>query len=605
MKAPRAEFMSLLVALLAIAACLGAEEAQMPDHETTTQQQDWRNIRTGSEIPSEGYCDQPYVVVTKDGNWLCTMTTGVGQEGQLGQHVVATISTDHGKTWSPLVDIEPADGPEASWVMPLVTPYGRVYAFYSYNGENIHTLGDRENIRADTLGWYCYRYSDDGGRTWSKERRRLPMRLTAVDRGNDWQGEVQIFWGIGKPIAFDGSAMLAFTKIRKYMLEESEGWFFRSDNILTEEDASKVEWEMLPEGDHGLRNPELGSIQSEQNIVALKNGGLYCMYRTTTGYPCHAYSRDRGRTWTLPEQATYTPGGRRMKNPRACPRIWKTKKGKYLFWFHNHSGKDFIGRNPAWISGGIEIDGYIHWSQPEILLYDPQMGPIGEGGRGGVRMSYPDLIEQDGRYWITETQKSIARVHEIDKALLEGLWTQGSVKRVVEDGLVLSLGPDGDRSDLAMPKLRSLSSLGTFTLELWLELGDLAPGQAVLEARDANGKGVALTTAKGRAVRLELSDGKTKAQWACDSGLLKTHTPHHLVAIVDSGPKIITFVVDGVLCDGGGAGARQFGWGRFPAELGDVNGSGFFTLAASVKALRIYDRYLRTSEAIANFRAGI
>ena len=74
---------------------------------------DWRNIINGYEITSEGYCDQPYVVKTDDGAWLCVMTTGVGKEGEQGQHVVASRSTDFGKTWSEPVDVEPADGPEA------------------------------------------------------------------------------------------------------------------------------------------------------------------------------------------------------------------------------------------------------------------------------------------------------------------------------------------------------------------------------------------------------------------------------------------------------------------------------------------------------------
>ena len=64
---------------------------------------DWRNIAKGSPIPKEGYCDQPYVVITDDGNWLCVLTTGAGVEGQAGQHVVATISADHGRTWTPPV----------------------------------------------------------------------------------------------------------------------------------------------------------------------------------------------------------------------------------------------------------------------------------------------------------------------------------------------------------------------------------------------------------------------------------------------------------------------------------------------------------------------
>src|SRR5437867_10796604 len=83
---------------------------------------DWRNIRNGSPIPKEGYCDQPYVVITNDGAWLCVLTTGRGVEGEPGQHIVATISSDRGKSWSPLIDIEPASGPEASWVMPLRIP---------------------------------------------------------------------------------------------------------------------------------------------------------------------------------------------------------------------------------------------------------------------------------------------------------------------------------------------------------------------------------------------------------------------------------------------------------------------------------------------------
>ena len=561
---------------------------------------DWRNIRTGCEISSEGYCDQPYIVITKDGNWLCTMTTGADREGQGDQHVVSTISADHGKTWTPPVDIEPADGPEASWVMPLMTPSGRVYAFYTYNGDNIRSLGEQDNIRADTLGWYCYRYSDDNGQTWSADRYRLPLRVTAVDRGNDWHGEVQIFWGIGKPITFNGRAMFAFTKIGKYMLDESEGWFFRSDNILTESDPAKIQWELLPEGDHGLRNAEFGSIQSEQNIVPMRDGGVYCMYRTTTGYPCHAYSRDGGRTWTLPEQATYAPGGKRMKNPRACPRIWRTQNGKYLFWFHNHSGKDFLGRNPAWISGGVEKDGHIHWSQPEILLYDPQAGD--EIGRGGVRMSYPDLVEQDGRYWISETQKSVARVHEIDKTLLEGLWNQGNAKHVAREGLLLELGTDDARDGVAMPRLPDLRDLGGFSLDCWIELDDLAPGQALLDARTGNDKGIALLTAQNGAVKLELADGTTSAAWTSDEASLTPAKPHHVVVVVDSGPKIITFIVDGVLCDGGEQ--RQFGWGRFPAALGDVNGAETLEVAGAVKHLRVYGRHLRTSEAVANYHAG-
>jgi len=189
----------------------------LADDAITHEPADGRNIASGSPIPDQGYCDQPYIVVTRDGNWLCTLTTGPGREGQGGQHVVATVSTDQGNTWSPLIDIEPSDGPEASWVVPLVTPTGRVYAFYSYNGDRVSTLpGSAGKIRADTIGWYCYRYSDDNGRTWSSTRYRLPVRQTACDLANNWKGSVQIFWGIDKPKIDDGRVYFSFTKLGKY-----------------------------------------------------------------------------------------------------------------------------------------------------------------------------------------------------------------------------------------------------------------------------------------------------------------------------------------------------------------------------------------------------
>ncbi|HUU60364.1 MAG TPA: hypothetical protein VMZ50_12525, partial [Phycisphaerae bacterium] len=81
---------------------------------------------------------------------------------------------------------------------------------------------------------------------------------------------------------------------------------------------------------------------------------------------------------------------------------------------------------------------------------------------------------------------------------------------------------------------------------------------------------------------------------------------HHAAVIVDGGPKIISFVVDGRFCDGGEW--RQFGWGRFSPDLRGAGGSDTLrigpALRGEIKALRIYNRPLRTSEAVANFKAG-
>lgn len=556
---------------------------------------DPRNIRTGLPIPDEGYCDQPYVVITRDGNWLCTLTTGKGEEGDLGQHVVSTITTDRGRTWSPLVDIEPADGPEASWVMPLITPSGRVYVFYDYNGDRVKELKGKP-VRADMLGWYCYRWSDDNGRTWSGERKRLPVRVTAADRNNDWGGEVQIFWGIGKPITFDGTAMFGFTKLGKYMLDQGEGWFFRSDNILSEPDVDKIAWQMLPEGDHGVRAPQFGSVQEEHNLVWLGGENLYCFYRTTMGHPCHAYSTDGGRNWSEPEYATYTPGGRRIKHPRACPKIWRAKNGNYLLWYHNHGGMDFEYRNPAWICGGVVKDGRMHWSQPEILLYDPDVN---------IRMSYPDLIEQDGKYWITETQKTVARVHEIDPTLLAGMWAQGGAREVSRKGMILGLeGEPIEPQTRSMPRLPELDG-GGFTIDMQIRLDELGAGQVILDSRDAAGRGLLVDTTDAGTIRITMDDGSSRAFWDSDPGALRAGQTHHVGIVVDAGPRIIMFVVDGQLCDGGTR--RQYGWGRFVDRLRDTNGAPEAKIAHGLKgrlrALRLYDRPLRTSELVASHHA--
>jgi hypothetical protein len=50
--------------------------------------------------------------------------------------VVSLRSSDKGRTWRSR-RIEPADGPEASYVVLLKTPYGRVYAFYNHNTDRV------------------------------------------------------------------------------------------------------------------------------------------------------------------------------------------------------------------------------------------------------------------------------------------------------------------------------------------------------------------------------------------------------------------------------------------------------------------------------------
>jgi hypothetical protein len=560
------------------------------------------------------------------------MTTGVGKEGAGGQHVVSMRSTDQGRTWEQRVPLEPADGPEASYAVLLKVPGGRVYAFYNHNTDRVGEVKREDQgvyKRVDSLGHYVFKFSDDHGRTWSAQRYEVPVREFDCDRTNVYGGKLRFFWNVGRPLILGDAAIMVLHKVGAMgdgFFAQSEGAFFQSKNILTERDPAKITFETLPDGTVGLRTPAGGGrVAEEQSIVKLSDGSLYCVYRTIDGWPACSYSRDGGHTWTAPAYASYAPGGQRLKHPRAANFAWNCANGKFLYWFHNHGGR-FVGelgangkggrspyddRNPAWLVAGQELATpqglMIAWSQPEILLYDDD--PY-------IRMSYPDLVEDGGQFFITETQKTVGRLHEIPKALTDGLFNQFSGRTVAAHGLLLKAGAKQlAAGKVAMPRLpefnkrdnKSETMCGQdlragLSVELWLQLDALTGGQIVLDSRDGAGKGLLVTTTAAGTLKLALNDGRQETAWDCDRGVLKAGQLQHVVITVDGGPKIITFVVDGVLCDGGDE--RQFGWGRFSPTLRTPTGAATLKVAPAVRAVRLYGRALRTSEAVGNFRAG-
>ncbi|MFN0122813.1 MAG: LamG-like jellyroll fold domain-containing protein, partial [Blastocatellia bacterium] len=151
---------------------------------------------------------------------------------------------------------------------------------------------------------------------------------------------------------------------------------------------------------------------------------------------------------------------------------------------------------------------------------------------------------------------------------------------------------------------------GGFTIDGWMRMRELSPGQVIFDTRDKNGKGLALTFSNRFTLKLTLNDGQRESVWDSDpgtyAGTLKTNVWQHFAVTVDGKARIITFLVDGVLNDGGAA--RQYGWGRIDPALGDVNGLSRVTLAPAlygeVKMLRVYNRALTTAEVMGNFRAG-
>ncbi len=558
---------------------------------------DPRNIANGLRIPAENYVDQPYVAVAQDGAWICVLTTGQGLEGQQGQHVIALRSEDRGKTWAPAQDLEPADGPEASWATPFVAPYGRVYVFYVYNGDKIVTLpGSDRRVRSDTHGWLVYRYSDDNGKTWSAQRHRVPLRATSVDRGNPWQGSVLHFWTVDKPSAQNGRFYLAITKLGRFFMKRGEGWIVESSNLLTERDPDKIAFRLLPEGDEGVRNPSFGDVQEEFNLVPTGGDGLYLVNRLSEGFPAQSVSTNGGASWSQPAPVVYANGARPLKTPRACTKLFRTSEGRYLLWFHNHGGKGWSGRNPGFLCGGVEtVDGEIRWSEPEIALFDPMPS---------VRMSYPDLIEQDGRFWLTESQKTAARVHPLDRSLLEGLWGQATNRTVAAEGLALEWkAGEGASAAPTLPFSFGQLDKGGLSVELAFSLDTAAPGQTLFSTQDKSGKGVRVATdsvAGEPVLSIRMNDGIRCIDWQSDPDSFEG--ARHAAFIADFSAGVVSVILDGRFCDGGSA--REQGWGRLPSDMRAVKGAFQAEISPKVSLLRLYDRPLRTSEAVAAWRNG-
>ncbi|MCD6321991.1 MAG: exo-alpha-sialidase, partial [Clostridiales bacterium] len=158
-----------------------------------------------------------------------------------GQYIATMVSVDHGRTWAGLNRMEPTGAPENSYSVLLKTHFGRIYCFYNYNKDNVRELIANEPPfkdgickRVDSQGYYCFRYSDDNGRTWSKKRGEVPIRRFQIDYKNPYKGEIMFFWNVGKPLIDGNDAYLSIHKVGELGIGtfvKSEGVLVKSSNI--------------------------------------------------------------------------------------------------------------------------------------------------------------------------------------------------------------------------------------------------------------------------------------------------------------------------------------------------------------------------------------
>jgi hypothetical protein len=290
--------------------------------------------------------------------------------------------------------------------------------------------------------------------------------------------------------------------------------------------------------------------------------------------------------------------GRNLRNSRANTKIWKSEvNGKYLLWYHNNGEKNFYHRNPAWISAGVEKAGKIIWSQPEILLYKDFVG------RG---MSYPDLIQQDGEYWVTQTEKEEARCHKIPNEFLETLWQQHHICKAVTQGLKINWTNQNSIDSVKLPPVVSADRGEGFTATVRLKQNlDMPKGTILIDSRDKDGKGFCMETSDYYSVKFSISDGSKTSEWVSDMNILqiRSYTQQEITVIADFKAKVIMFVADGVLSDGGNY--RPFGWGRIDKDMKDVS-TQWLRIDKNRKTItgvQYFQRPLMVTEVIGNYRA--
>jgi hypothetical protein len=141
-------------------------------------------------------------------------------------------------------------------------------------------------------------------------------------------------------------------------------------------------------------------------------------------------------------------------------------------------------------------------------------------------------------------------------------------------------------------------------VEFTAAVNSLQPGQILLDTRSQAQIGLTVSVGEQANYVLRIFDGRNAAYWGSDPNTILQGKQQHVVIIVDGGPKIISYVIDGRLNDGGEH--RQFGWGRFNKYFYSLNQSGKLSISDNsdfkLTLLKFYNRYLLTGEAVGNYR---
>ncbi|MBD3188634.1 hypothetical protein GF325_17530 [Candidatus Bathyarchaeota archaeon] len=258
--------------------------------------------------------------------------------------------------------------------VPFIDENGRFHLWFAafYTKESDIPEGEPQH-RRDIF----YQYSDDGGNTWTD-----PVMWS--DRPGLWVRNAIV-------VLDDGTWLFPINDEETYIPGHDVKWssrfaFSMDEGKTWEFDDTLYTVDRLPGAERG------GMIQP--SVVQLKDGTLYCMNRSHTGYITEMRSTNRGKTWSTPKNSA-------VPNPQSnicvIRRQYSNEATDDLLLIYNPSKKM---RTP--VSIARSTDGGYTWKK----LFDLRK-ELGE-------LSYPCMVETpDGLIHCTYTLHRMGIAHDV------------------------------------------------------------------------------------------------------------------------------------------------------------------------------------------------
>lgn len=295
------------------------------------------------ELVGDAFNDHFHVLEDPARKLLHAFWTQGSWEAADDEHVVYSQSADGGQTWTTPVIIAGSETrsdpkPVAAWQQPMITKSGRLYCLWN----------QETTVKKHLCGLMYGRYSDDGGKTWSKIGIVPFPRRFEADPEDPSVPPIWCMWQRPLRLGKDGRYIAGCSRYNVSGISKVEFW--RYDNIDDDPEIKDIRISFFnTDGDSfdaskvkrdNEYSPREGLIVEEACIVGLPDGRLFAVMRTTIGNPIWSVSSDDGETWSRPEILRMKDGGEAILQPCSpCP-IYdyagpEARSGEYFLMTHN------------------------------------------------------------------------------------------------------------------------------------------------------------------------------------------------------------------------------------------------------------------------------